>query len=59
MQYGEGIITKIYSWIWHPQNSDETVSDWIGFLALAILLSFLWTTVLRHIPEAEKIAQAA
>lgn len=52
MEYGEGLITKIFSWIWHPGNSDETVGDWIGFLALVLIVSFLWTTVLKHIPEA-------
>lgn len=52
MQYGEGIITKIYSWIWHPGNSNETISDWAAFLALIIMISFLWTTVLKNIPEA-------
>lgn len=47
MQTGEGIITKIYSWIWHPSNSDETLTDWAAFLILALLAAYLWSTVIR------------
>lgn len=52
MQFGEGLITKIFTWIAHPGNSDETLQDYAGFLALVLIVSFLWTTVLKHIPDA-------
>lgn len=49
MQFGEGLISKIYSWTWHPSNSDETVNDWLAFLVLALIASFLWSTVIKAI----------
>jgi hypothetical protein len=52
MQYGEGLISKVIAWIEHPGNSNETITDWLLFVALILMISFLWTTVLRHIPEA-------
>jgi hypothetical protein len=47
MQTGEGIITKIYSWIWHPSNSNETLTDWLAFVILILLVAYLWSTVIR------------
>jgi hypothetical protein len=47
MNYGQGIISKVFSWIWHPSNSEETVSDWAGFLVLVLIVSFLWSTVIK------------
>jgi len=47
MNYGDGIISKIYGWIWHPGNSQETLTDWSLFLVLALIASFLWATVIR------------
>lgn len=47
MQTGEGIITKIYSWIWHPSNSSETLTDWFAFLIVVLLFAYLWSTVIK------------
>lgn len=44
---GEGIITKIYSWVWHPSNSQETMNDWAAGLLLVIIASFLWSTTIK------------
>jgi hypothetical protein len=49
MNYGEGLITKIYSWIWHPTQSNEDVSTWAAFLVVALILSFLWSTVIKTV----------
>jgi hypothetical protein len=47
MNKGEGIITKIYSWVWHPSNSSETVTEWAAGLIIILILSFLWSTVIK------------
>ncbi len=49
VNYGEGLITKIYSWVWHPGNSNETMADYAGFLVLALIASFLWSTVVKAV----------
>lgn len=51
MQFGEGIITKIYSWTWHPGNSQEPITDWIAFFILALIVAYLWSTVIRVVAE--------
>jgi len=52
MEYGEGILSKIYSWIWHPSNSSETLSEWAAFLVLVLIASFLWATVVKQLEMA-------
>jgi hypothetical protein len=47
MGTGTGIISKIYSWVWHPSNSSETMSDYAAFLILALIAAFLWSTVIK------------
>jgi hypothetical protein len=47
MQTGEGIVTKIYTWIWHPSNSNETLMDWFAFFVLVLIASYLWSTVIK------------
>jgi hypothetical protein len=49
MNAGEGIITKIYSWVWHPSNSNETVMDWSAFFVLALIAGYLWSTVIKEV----------
>lgn len=49
MNYGEGLISKIYKWVWHPSNSDETLMDWGAGLLLVIIVSFLWSTIIKMI----------
>lgn len=49
MQTGEGLITKIYAWVWTPSNSTETISNWIAFFVLALIASYLWSTVISVI----------
>jgi len=47
MNYGEGLISKIFAWIWHPGNSDETITDWFAFFVLLVIASYLWSTVIK------------
>jgi hypothetical protein len=49
MNYGEGIITKIYRWVWHPSDSGETLSDWAAFLVLTLIAGYLWSTVIKTV----------
>ncbi len=49
MNFGEGIISKIYSWVWSPSNSNETLMDWTAFFVLALIAAYLWSTVIRVI----------
>jgi hypothetical protein len=49
MNFGEGFISKIYSWVWHPSNDDSTLTDWAAGLVVVLILAFLWSTVIRTI----------
>ena len=48
MNYGEGIISKIYTWVWHPSNSSETLNEWGAGLVVILILAFLWSTVVNR-----------
>lgn len=47
MNFGEGIVSKIYAWVWHPSNSSETLTDWFAFFILALIVAYLWSTVIN------------
>ena len=49
MDYGEGIISKIYSWVWHPSNDNSSITDWSYGLVAILILAFLWSTVIKMI----------
>lgn len=49
MEYGAGIISKIYGWVWHPGNSEETITDWIAGLVVILIVAYLWSTVIRDV----------
>lgn len=42
-----GILGQSLDWLEHPSYSDATVGEWLGGLVVILILSFLWTTVLR------------
>ena len=49
---GNGLITKLYTWIFAPYNDDSTtVADWFGALLLVLVANFLWATVVRQTIE--------
>lgn len=43
------LFSRFLSWFSLPANTETTVKDWIGFLALVLIASFLWSTVIRSI----------
>ena len=47
MNQGAGMISRIYGWVWHPSNSDETLTEWFAGLVLILIISFLWSTVVK------------
>ncbi len=49
MQPGSGLISKIFGWVTHPALSDEAPEDWAAFLVLALIVAFLWSTVIKEI----------
>jgi hypothetical protein len=51
MNAGEGLITKIFSWIWSPSNSTETLQDWAAFFVLALIAAYLWSTVVKVLAD--------
>jgi hypothetical protein len=40
-----GVISKCFDWLWHPQNDDSTVTQWVAGLVLILIAAFLWSTV--------------
>ena len=42
-----GILGQSLDWLEHPGYSDATVGEWFGGLVVILILSFLWTTVLK------------
>lgn len=50
---GNGIISKIFGWITHPTIDTETEPvDWLAGLVVVLILSFLWSRVVKQIVEA-------
>jgi hypothetical protein len=49
MNASSGIIGKVVDWINHPANSDGDIMDWTAGLLVVIILSFLWSTVIRQL----------
>jgi hypothetical protein len=43
-----GSISKIFDWLQSPIQSDSTISDWAAGLVLILIVSFLWSTVVRQ-----------
>lgn len=51
MQNPNGLISKTLDWVWHPSYADSQVTDWLAFLTLILIASFLWSTVIRRFAE--------
>lgn len=57
---GEGLISKIFSWITHASYDDSTVQEWLYGLALILIVSFLWATVVHQVVEpAAEVVEGA
>lgn len=48
---GTGAISKIFSWIQSPATSESSVNDWLAGLVLLLIVSFLWSTVVKQTIE--------
>jgi hypothetical protein len=45
-----GIFSKLLSWLTLPsEHEDSTVKEWFAFLVLILIVSFLWSTVVKQI----------
>lgn len=49
MNNGNGLITRTLNWITHPSYSDPNLATWGAGLTLILIVSFLWTTVIKQI----------
>lgn len=45
----KGLVSQTLDWITHPAYSDASLGEWAAGLVLILMLSFLWTTVVRQI----------
>jgi ABC-type phosphate transport system permease subunit len=43
------MIAKIFDWLQSPVESEATISEWAAGLVLILIVSFLWSTVVRQI----------
>ena len=43
------VFCRIWSMATEPATDDKTVINWFGGLVLLIVLSFLWSTVVKQI----------
>ena len=46
---GNGLIGKMFQWGTSASYSDTTVSIWLAGLALVLIASFLWSTVVHDV----------
>lgn len=45
----KGLISQTLDWITHPAYSEGSLQQWAAFLALILVVSFLWTTVVKEV----------
>ena len=41
-----GLISNVLQWVSFPSKSSATVKEWAAFVAVAIILAYLWSTVI-------------
>lgn len=44
-----GLLSQVLQWISFPSKSSVTLKEWAAFIAVAIILAFLWSTVIGAI----------
>lgn len=49
MNSESAFFSKLLSWLKLPATTETTVKEWFGFLALVLIVSFLWSTVIKGI----------
>jgi ABC-type phosphate transport system permease subunit len=42
------MISKIFDWLQSPMESEASISEWAAGLVLILIVSFLWSTVVRQ-----------
>ncbi len=45
----KGLISTTLEWFTHPTYADANPTDWLAFLALVLIVSFLWSTVVSEL----------
>jgi hypothetical protein len=45
----KGLISQTLDWITHPAYSETNLGQWAAFVVLILIVSFLWSTVVRQI----------
>lgn len=44
-----GLISTTLDWITHPSYDEGTdLTDWFGFVMLALIAAYLWSKVIRN-----------
>lgn len=46
-----GIVSKIFDWGAHPTTGKNTTAEWAAGLLVVLILSFLWSTVIKSMAE--------
>lgn len=46
-----GLLSHVLQWISYPSKSSVTLKEWAAFLAVALIISFLWSTVVGAITK--------
>lgn len=44
-----GLVSGTIQWITHPLYSEETVGQWLAFVVIILIASFLWSTVVKQL----------
>jgi hypothetical protein len=46
-----GLLTKLFHWGTSAGYSDTAIQEWLWGLLLVLILSFLWSTVVRQVVD--------
>lgn len=41
----------MFDWLYHPANDDSTITVWLAGLVIILIISFLWSTVIKSMVE--------
>lgn len=47
MNNQSGLLSKLGAWLKRPYSDDMSAGGWFAFFGLVIVLSFLWSRVLK------------
>lgn len=45
------LVGKLFDWGTSAGHSDTAIQHWLGGLAVILILSFLWSTVVRQVVD--------